>query len=161
MTTYYRVHAASAPAFSADNAWSAPWGSQFLTPRFYVADDAESGTGWTAVTLNVVPASVEEFVVARTEIQSRGQSMTMIVIDEDDLDDVCDLLDADDSVTQYDTDAVIQANRGYSCCDSLDKLTRYLPAGGELIAFRGEFCGRGEDGECLVIPTAIVSRKSL
>lgn len=160
MTTYYRVHQNSAPAFSADNAWSAPWGSQFVSPRFYVSENGEEDTGWSVVTLNAVPASVEEFVVARCNVAYRGGSV-MIVIDEDDVDAVCDLLDDDDSVTFYEVEVAVEANRGYSCCDSEEKLARYLAAGGELIAFEGEVTGRGEDGEWLVVPTAVVSRKSL
>ena len=160
MTTYYRVHAASAPAFSADNAWSAPWGSSFVSPRFYVADNGEEDTGWSVVTLNVVPASIEEFVAARCDSEYRGGSV-MIVVSDDDLDEVCDLLDDDDSVEWYETEVAVEANRGYSCCDSEEKLTRYLAAGGELIAFSGEVAGRGEDGEWLVVPTEVVSRKPI
>lgn len=159
-TTYYRVHAASAPAFSAENAWSAPWGASFISPRFYVADNGEEDTGWTVVTLNVVPASIEEFAATRCDSEYRGWSV-MIVVSDDDLDEVCDLLDADDSVKWYETEVAAEANRGYSCCDSEEKLTRYLAAGGELIAFCGEVMGRGEDGEWLVVPTEVVSRKSL
>lgn len=160
MTTYYRVHAASAPAFSADNAWSAPWGSSFISPRFYVADNGEEDTGWAVVTLNVVPAIVEEFVVARCNVEYRGGSV-MIVVSDDDIDSVCDLLDDDESVGWYETEIAVEANRGYSCCDSEEKLARYLAAGGELIAFEGEVIGRGEDGEWLVVPTAVVGRTSL
>jgi len=160
MTTYYRVQNSAAPEFSAENAWSAPWGSQFVSPRFYVSGNGEEDTGWSVVTLNAVPASVEELVVARCNVEYRGGSV-MIVIDEDDIDAVCDLLDDDDSVTFYEVEVAVEANRGYSCCESLAKLERYLAAGGELIEFRGEFQGRGEDGECLVVPTEIVSRKSL
>ena len=160
MTTYYRVQSSTAPAFSAENAWSAPWGSSFVSPRFYVADNGEKDTGWSVVTLNAVPGRAEEFVVARCNVDYRGGSV-MIVVSDDDLDDVCDILDADDGVAWYETEAAVEANRGYSCCESMEKLARYLAAGGEVVEFRGEVTGRGEDGEWLVVPTEIVSRTSI
>ena len=124
---------------SVQTTYNSPVGIVFISPRFYVADNGEEDTGWSVVTLNVVPAIVDEFAAARCNVDYRGGAV-MIVVSDDDLDEG-PALDADDSVERYETEVAARGESRLPRCDSEEKLTRYLAAGGELIAFSG----RGRD----------------
>jgi hypothetical protein len=59
-------------------------------------------------------------------------------------------------------EGVVDADPGYSCCDSAAELVEYFdqhcPADDSdpVVEFDGEYAGQGCDGEPLVVPTAVV-----
>jgi hypothetical protein len=113
--TYYRLHRSDAPAFHADNAWSAPWGEVFVDASTYECRACD-GAG-------------EVF------------------------GEVCE---------DCDGECVLDADRGYSCCDSASELLAYFgghcPAddADPVVVFEGARVGAGLDGEPLVVPSTVI-----
>ena len=137
---FYRWHQADAPAFSADNAWSAPWGMTFNEDGSQYQCLACDGTGTTADPEPCGTCDMEG----------------------------CHRCDDGWHTTCHDCDeGWVDCDRGYSCTRSAADLAEYLrqhaggaPADthGTVIVIAGEHVGDGCDGEPLAVPTRIVER---
>jgi hypothetical protein len=137
--TYWRWHQSDAPAFDADHAWSATWGSEFTA----------DGTAYTCVACDGTGEAAPEVHQACDGTGCRG----------------CD----DGIVSERadcDGEGTIDCDRGYSCCASAADLLAYFAARfitaeemdqtGTVYVFEGEPHGEGIEGEPLVVPTRVL-----
>lgn len=139
-TVFFRFHQADAPAFSADNAWSAPWGMIFNEDGSQYQCLACDGTGTTADPEPCGTCDMEG----------------------------CHRCDDGWHTTCRDCDeGWVDCDRGYSSVRSAEELADYFqehakgaPADdhGHVVVFEGEHVGDGCDGEPLAVPTRIVER---
>lgn len=139
METFYRWHRTDAPAFSADNAWSGLWGSEFSEDgsRTKCPTCDGTGDGWRdCPACHGNPDDCERCANAGTIDECEG----------------CEGEGWQDCV------------RGYSCCWTAQNLADYMTAHagdladdwGKVIVFEGEQVDTGFDGEPTAVPETIV-----
>lgn len=137
--TFYRLHNDhnGTRPLTADNAWSAPWGSEFT----------EDGSAYTCTACDGTGEQAPEIHESCDGEGCRG----------------CD----DGMVTECgdcDGEGTIDCERGYSCCEDAAALVSYFTQQhvtvtddmGPVVVFEGEYSGNGDDGEALAVPTRIV-----
>ena len=141
--TFYRWHRTDAPAFTATNAWSGLWGSEFSEDgtRTLCPTCDGSGEGW------------------RDCPTCRGDMDRMPGCDE------CEGAGVINRCEDCHGDGWRDCVRGYSCCASAAELIAYMRehAGeprddwGTVLAFEGEQTGTGYDGEPTVVPSRVIA----
>ncbi|WP_017602294.1 hypothetical protein [Nocardiopsis lucentensis] len=135
--TFYRLHHTGAPAFTADNAWSAPWGSSFT----------DDGSSYTCVACDGTGEQTPEI-----HESCDGQGCHH-----------CD----DGMITECadcDGDGTLDCERGYSCTWDAAGLVAYFKQQhatptddmGTIYVFEGEWTGDGADGDPLAVPTKVI-----
>ena len=138
MQTFHRWHRHEAPAFTADNAWSADWGSEFTADGSSYTCTACDGSGQQP-----------------PEVHARCDGEGCRGCDDGYITDCADC----------DGEGTIDCERGYSCFEDASALVAYMRerAGepgnswGSVVVFEGDMAGTGTDGEPLVVPTRITA----
>lgn len=145
-TVFFRFHQADAPPFAADNAWSAPWGSEFSADGTTYRCPACDGTGEDRT----------EPVCERCDGTGDDDGYTCRR---------CGGTGEDTECHDCDGGGWAACDRGYSCTRSAEELADYFqqhaggaPADdhGHVVVFEGEHVGDGCDGEPLAVPTRVV-----
>lgn len=137
--TFFRWHQAEAPAFTAANAWSGLWGSEFSDDGSCTKCPAcdGDGDGWRdCPSCHGDPNGCER------------------------CDDTGAINECEDCEGAGWRDCV----RGYSCCWTAEELAAYMTkhAGeprdewGAVIVFDGDLAGTGFDGEPTAVPTTVI-----
>ncbi|QVJ03095.1 hypothetical protein KGD82_13755 [Nocardiopsis eucommiae] len=134
--TFYRLHSSTRP-FSADSAWSAPWGSEFT----------EDGSAYTCTACDGVGDQAPE---VHESCDGAGCYHC-----EDGYITEC---------SDCDGTGFIDCDRGYSCTWSAADLVGYFeqqhvtltPDMGNVLVFEGEYSGEGCDGEPLAVPVRVI-----
>lgn len=145
---YARFHRHTAPAFSANEAWSIGWG--------YILGLQEAGINSWAELRDRANEIAEECEIDLDELSTAYE--VECALDES----------GNSSRIAFDiVAAYVTATRGYSCCagetaeEAVENLREYfegrgtlaaLAAEGDILVFRGQEQGLGEDGEYLVVP---------
>lgn len=137
--TFYRLHNDhnGTRPLTADNAWSAPWGSEFT----------EDGSSYTCVACDGTGEQAPEIHDA-----CDGEGCYHC---EDGMITECG---------DCDGEGTIDCERGYSCVEDAHSLVAYFaqqhvtvtPDMGAVVVFEGEYTGNGDDGEALAVPTRVV-----
>ena len=145
MTVFYRVHPSDAPALTADNAWSAPWGTRRSSDGSQYECIVCDGTG--------------EGTHDCTACGGGGYTSEFY-------DTPCDTCRGDgiiDTCGNCDS-GWIDCVRGYSCCYNPEQLIRYFTDPGrtgcaeitdQVIVFEGQQEDWGIDGEPTAVPQGI------
>lgn len=139
---YYRWHSHTAPEFTADNAWSAPWGVTFTPDGDEYKCVACDGTG--------------EDTTDPTCGACRGAGCRR-----------CDDTGNSDLCLSCRGEGTLECDRGYSAVTSPDDLADYmaghspldplaLDREGTVCVFEGDQVGYGLEMEPLVVPTRVV-----
>jgi len=137
--TFYRLHNDhnGTRPLTADNAWSAPWGSEF----------AADGSAYTCIACDGSGQGPEE---VHESCDGAG----------------CDHCDNGlySDCGDCEGEGTIDCERGYSCCEDARSLVAYFAQQhvtvtdgmGQVLVFEGEYSGNGDDGEALAVPARVV-----
>lgn len=138
--TFYRLHNDhnGTRPLTADNAWSAPWGSEFT----------EDGSAFTC-------AACDGSGQQAPEVHMRCDGEGCYHCDDTGMITECG---------DCDGEGTIDCERGYSCFEDAHRLVAYMrergsdpeDAWGTVYVFEGDMAGNGTDGEPLIVPTRVV-----
>ena len=143
---FYRVHWANRPAFSAENAWSLPWGCEMQEPCTTCAGLKQDWMDTGEILCPHCEGQGECDCCGGGEcLRCKGAG-------------VIECLHCEGTGLE-------PASRGYSCCESAEALRDYfeqrlIPENceAEVICFTGELQDYGLDGEALVVPETVLNK---
>ncbi|MER8002958.1 hypothetical protein [Streptomyces sp. NPDC095613] len=145
MTVFYRVHPSDAPAFNADNAWSAPWGSDTRST---------DGSQYQCIACDGTNEGMHDC----THCGGCGFSDAFLTVR-------CDHCNGDGIIYACGNcdEGWIDCIRGYSCEEEPESLIKYFTErfvtpdeGDQVIIFEGDQTGVGIDSEPTAVPTRVI-----